>query len=178
MRRIVLFVSVILLNCLSIVFAEERDSHFAMSIGRTDIKGDIYHHQGTIFRMLGGQRFNDYISLEAGFIYYGEVEDNAGLDEMKIEGHAWDINLVVIAPLSNVFEAFGKVGASRWSFRGREEVSGVGAFRGKVDGEDPVYGAGFLFNVDHDSTIRLEYELSEFDDTDVKIISLGFQHRY
>ena len=137
LKKILLIAMVVVINCMSIVAAGERDSQFAMSIGRTDIKGDIYHHQGTVFKMSGGQRVSDYLSFDAGIIYYAEVKDTAGLNEMKIKGHAWNINILAIAPLTAMFEAFGKLGVSKWHFRGKEEVAGVGAFQGKADGEDP-----------------------------------------
>jgi len=170
--------SAILLTLSSVVAAEERNSNFALSIGRTDIKGNVYHLQGTVFKLSAGQRFSDYLLFEAGFVYYGEVEDTAGLDVLTIEGYAWNLHLLFIAPVSASFEPFGKIGVSKWHLSQKEEINGGGTLRGDADGEDIVYGAGFLFNVDHDSTIRIEYDLTEFDGTDVSAILLGFQHRY
>ena len=46
------------------------------------------------------------------------------------------------------------------------------------DGSDPVATLGFGYNIDYDSTIRLEYELSDYDDIRFTVISFGFQHNF
>ena len=46
------------------------------------------------------------------------------------------------------------------------------------DGTDAIYSLGIGYNVDYDSTVRLEYELSEYDILDYSVISFGFQHNF
>lgn len=161
---------------------EERNLSFNLFIGSTDIKEELFHDQTSIFKLQGGSRFSDFFALEVGFVYYGEGKDLRGNVERELEGHAIELQILGIAPLQSWFELFGKVGASKWRFKGKETtVVSPGVFvvsEGKVKGEDLIYGGGLLFNVDHDSTIRVEYEQYDFDGTDFKVLILGFMHRF
>lgn len=157
---------------------QDRNQNFNLSIGNTDFKEGDYHDQGALFKIHGGSRFGDFFALEAGFVYYAESTEVEGNIRLKSEGNGIEIQILGILPMTSWVELFGKVGVSKWRSTSKVEVINQGSVKLTTKGEDPIYGAGFLFNVDHDSTIRLEYEQYEFADTDIKAISLGFMHRY
>lgn len=160
---------------------EGRFAHFMLSIGRTDIQSDVFHHQGAITKLQGGYRFNDYIAIEIGFAYYQQTEDMAGTVEQEMTGAAFEGQLFFVIPLLHWCEPYGKLGASSWVFD-VEEPSGVDSGTGTFEGNDIIYGGGFFFHVDHDSTLRLEYEMVNFKDSDfdmeAKQISFGIHHRF
>ena len=167
---------------LSVVDNSERNAHFMLAFGRTDIKGNVFHHQGSISKLQGGYRFSDYLIFEAGFSFYGEAEDEAGTADQEITGGSFETQFLLIAPLMTWFEPYGKLGISSWFFDTTTVPVNIDSGNGEYEGSDLIYGAGFLFNIDHDSTLRLEYEMSSFKDAafdvDVKEILFAIQHRF
>lgn len=161
---------------------EERNAHFLLSFGRTDIKGNVFHHQGSMTKIQGGYRFSDFVAIEIGLVAYGEAKDIAGTAEQEIVGAAIEGQLFFIAPLLNWFEPYVKFGLSNWLFDVNQIPTNIDAGTGEFEGYDLIYGAGIMFNVDHDSTLRLEYEGASFKDSgfdvDLKAISFGIQHRF
>lgn len=161
---------------------EERNAHFLLSFGRTDIKGNVFHHQGGMSKIQGGYRFSDFVAIEIGLVAYGEAKDIAGTAEQEIVGAAIEGQLFFIAPLLYWLEPYAKFGISSWMFDVKQIPDNIDAGNGEFEGNDLIYGAGFIFNVDHDSSLRLEYEGASFKDSgfdvDLKAISFGIQHRF
>lgn len=161
---------------------EQRNAHFSLAFGRTDIKGDVFHHQGSLSKLQGGYRFSDYFAFEAGFVFYGESDDLASTNQQEISGGAIEAQFMLIAPLLSWFEPYGILGISSWLFDVKEVPDGIESGTGEFEGNDFIFGAGFLFNVDHDSSLRLEYEMSSFKDQDfdmdIKQVVFGIQHRF
>ena len=168
----------ICLSCTFSAFAEDRTGHLIMTIGDTIVKADGFEDEGVAFKLGAGYQVGDYFSLEYYFIYYGEETDETGNQKISSEGKAGVLQAVGITSLTSSIRLMGKAGISKWKFKNKLEVNNTLVSRSEVSDEDLIYGAGFLFDVDEDSTVRLEYEFSKYKETDYSIISFGFQHYF
>ncbi|WP_455199983.1 outer membrane beta-barrel protein [Kaarinaea lacus] len=91
-----------------------------------------------------------------------------------MKAYAAVLNGIAILPLGSLFELYGKAGVSKWKVEAELNSQNIGS----NDDIDPVYSLGFGYHIDYDSTIRLEYEISDYDDTTFSVISFGFQHNF
>ena len=176
-KKYLLIILLMYFSSFSTLHAEERNAHFLLTIGHTDFKDDVFHAQGLVQKLGGGYRFSDFVSFEVSLISYGEVSDTNGTVETDMVGAAIATQLMGLLPITNSIDIFGKAGVSYWKFEIKSEDPPL-ISRASEDGSDVIYGAGFLFRVDHDSTLRLEYELSDIGGIDIAAISFEIQHQF
>ena len=145
-------------------FAQAHDTGaFAgMSVGSSD--DDILNEEDNGYKLFVGYRFDRNFAGEIAFIDLGDFSGGA------IEQYGVAVDLMAIAPLSNNFELFGKLGLFSWT---------VEYPFSEDEGSDLMYGFGAQFHVAPQLSVRVEYE--EFLDVsggDVSLTSAGLSYRF
>ncbi|WP_455223075.1 outer membrane beta-barrel protein [Kaarinaea lacus] len=173
--KIFLFLLIALLNPL-VVHAEDRNrnANFFLTLGRTFI--DLYEEdeKATSLKFGTGYRFSDYAGFEVFYIYYGQISERVDVgNTITLNSSAFVINAIALYPINPLFDLYGKIGVSLWDAELKFQTSTF-----TDDGTDPIYTLGFGYNIDHDSTIRFEYERSNYGDAKFSVISFGFQHNF
>lgn len=159
------------------VAAEDRDrnANFFLTIGRTFVEDDDFKDEMNALKIGTGYKFSPYFGFELFYIYYGSISEKIdALNTGEFKAYAAALNGIAILPLGSLFELYGKAGISKWKVEAELNNANIAS----VDGEDPVFALGFGYHIDYDSTIRLEYEMSDYDGTTFSVISFGFQHNF
>ena len=105
--------------------------------------------------------YNDFGTQEGDVLQVPSVVDATGLSAFVTGG--LDFGL---------FGVFAKAGLVSW-----DADLDVGGLTGSEDGTDPAYGVGMRLTFSSIEA-RLEYELFDFDDVDVDMVSLGVIWRF
>ncbi len=124
----------------------------------------------TSFKLFGGYTVTENISIEAGYVNFGEfgVHYSDGIDTLttKVEGNALYVAAVGSIPFSQV-SFFGKFGFAQWNsdasltstFFAPESIS--------ESGTDPMIGLGIKFDASDSVAISAELErYKNFGDKD------------
>lgn len=160
-----------------VVHAEDRtrNANFFLTVGRTYVEYENDKENTGSIKFGTGYRISDYAGFEFYYIYYGQISERTdpGITN-TLKSDAFVFNVIGILPVSKSFDIYAKVGVSAWNWKA--DFPGIG--NQSEDGTDAIYSLGIGYNVDYDSTVRLEYELSEYDILDYSVISFGFQHNF
>jgi len=123
----------------------------------------------TGFKLFGGYQINKNFAAEAGYVSTGTAK--SGGVEFKATG--FTLAGVGMAPLNDQFSLFGTVGLFSWSV----DVTGIPS----ISGSDIFFGAGAMYNVSRDLSIRGEYDsykLGGDANTTVTALTIGVQFRF
>ncbi len=152
-----------------------RNTNFFLTLGRAFIEEDDFKDEMTSLKFGTGYRFSDYAGFELFYIYYGEISerDNLG-NNSSLKANALVINAIAVFPVNPSLDIYAKIGISSWD----AELELTNIATASAEGTDPVYTLGAGYNIDHDSTIRFEYEISDYEGTEFGVISTGFQHNF
>jgi opacity protein-like surface antigen len=152
-----------------------RNANFLLTLDRVFIKENGFEDEMTSLKFGTGYRFSDYAGFELFYIYYGEISerDNLG-NSSSLTASALVLNGIAVFPVNPLLDFYAKIGISSWD----AELELAGIATASEEGTDPVYTLGAGYNIDHDSTIRFEYELSDYEGTEFGVISAGFQHNF
>jgi len=139
----------------------------------------------TDWKVYGGWRLFRFFAVEAAYNDMGEVSaggtsDGSGFvwapGEVSQRASVDGISLATmgVLPLGK-FDLFAKVGYLFWDadLTVVNDALQGGSVRGSEDGEDTLYGAGFVWNYTGPGALRLEYELGKIDQLDINSLSAG-----
>lgn len=168
--------AIVLSTSLSVHAADRnRNANFFLTLGRTFLEVDGDKDETSALKIGGGYRFSSYAGFEIFYINYGRISERIDVgNSATFNSHAFILNGIAMFPVHPLFDLYAKVGISEWKW----EVNFPSIGSASKDGTDPVYTVGFGYNIDHDSTVRFEYERSEYDEIDYSVISFGFQHNF
>jgi len=136
--------------------------------------GPEIEEDDTAFKVFGGYKFDMSVvdlGLELGYIDFGEAEVNTPAGDFVFDPTGitlWGVAGFELGPV----DLFGKLGVAVWDV---ETTTFAGAT--SDDGTDFGLGLGAGFNIGK-FQIRGEYELVEFDDAELDIISAGVAWRF
>lgn len=127
----------------------------------------------TAFRVFGGWDFNEYFSVEAGYVDGGTASETftiSGIDvAVDIDVTGFDVMLQGMLPMGESFYAFAKAGMIFWD--ADFTASSMGVSDSESDsGDDLAYGAGFGVNLGDNAAVRVEYVMYDISDADVDSI--------
>ena len=111
------------------------------------------------------------IAIEAAYNDFGSQEGD--VLQVPADVDATGLSAFVVGGLDfGIFGIFAKAGMVSW-----DADLNVGGQRGSDDGTDPAYGVGarLMFS---SLEARLEYEVFDFDDVDLDMVSLGLIWRF
>jgi OmpA-OmpF porin, OOP family len=134
---------------------------------------------GTAWRVFGGYQFNPYLGFEIGYADFGKfIKRSVPGTVVDFQGEAIDTVLLITMPFTPQFSLFGKWGI--FHFEMDRNITGVGAGKTSVDGNDTTWGLGAKYNLSRNVALRLEWQryydvgdASIFGKTDVEVWSLG-----
>ncbi|MEM6818845.1 MAG: porin family protein [Pseudomonadota bacterium] len=128
----------------------------------------------TAFKVFAGYDFDlpvVKLAVEAGYVDFGAPDLDILGDPLTVETTA--LNLWGILGVDvGLVDLYGKVGYASWE----ADVSLQGVSDSE-DGNDLAYGLGAAFGIGP-VQIRGEYELYEFEDVDVSMLSLGVSYKF
>lgn len=149
------------------------------------------------FKLIAGYQFNDYLSLEGGYVDLGKLSYFSDVTLTNPEGEIFDIhmdgiveidgliiNIVGSYPIAEQFSIYTKVGMFSWE---REAVHNSSSTHFEErptyysvdrsgDGSDVFYGLGLSYNW-NSFYFRVEYEKFKSDD-DIDTFSLGAVYHF
>mgnify|MGYP001819108995 CR=1 FL=1 len=122
----------------------------------------------TAWKVFGGYKFTDKLSAEGSYMNLGDVYKNGENSDVS----AFSAHGVGTLPVSEQFDVFAKVGATRWNSDNTVgSESGFGAS----------YGVGAKMNINETTKLRAEWErvldveTSPTDSTDINMLSIGVE---
>jgi hypothetical protein len=107
------------------------------------------------------------LSVEGGYVDFGSGDDDVLGETIETDASGLTLSVVGFLPIGPI-DLFGKVGVIDWDLD--IESTSLGNFGDS--GTDLAYGAGAQFRLGS-LAFRAEYELFDFDGSDVDLISAG-----
>ena len=141
--------------------------------GTLDIEDDggSFDEDSAPYKIMAGYIFDMPvvdIAIEAAWNDFGSQEDDFGLQKLEADG----LSAFVVGGVDfGLFGIFAKAGMVSWD----ADLSGI--FNESESGTDPAYGIGMRLTFSSIEA-RLEYEVFDFDDVDVDMVSLGLLWRF
>lgn len=134
---------------------------------------DEFDEDDSGFKIWGGYHFSKFFGIEGGYYDLGEPGDELPiLGDLDLEVTSWNVAAKGRLPIGKRIELFAKAGAFLWDI----EIGGT-SIDDDDDGTDFGYGAGISVLLSK-IELRAEYEIVEFDDADLDIISVGAAWRF
>jgi hypothetical protein len=154
--------------------AVDNGIYLGASIGQGGVQADgvydgsNFDASSTGYKLIGGWRFIDWLSVEANYLDLGTGDDKIEGVKVQSDVSGASLSAVGFLPVGPV-DLFVRVGAVNWN--ADLDVSG---FSGKLsdDGTDLTYGIGAQFRV-WSLSVRGEYEIFDVEGADVDMISVG-----
>lgn len=122
----------------------------------------------TAWKVFGGYKITEKLAVEGAYLNIGDLYKNGQNSDIS----AFTINGVGTLPVTEKFDVFGKLGATRWS----SDNTG-----GSESGFGMTYGVGAKMNLNETTKLRAEWEkvtdieTSNTEKTDVNVLSLGVE---
>ena len=142
--------------------------------GSLDIEDDggSFDQDSAPYKIMAGYIFDMPvvdIAIEAAWNDFGSQEDSTGLISLDANG----LSAFVVGGVDfGLFGIFAKAGMVSW-----DADLDIGGLRDSEDGTDPAYGVGMRLTFSSVEA-RLEYEVFDFNDVDVDMVSLGVLWRF
>ncbi len=162
-------------------------------------------NKDTSYSLGAGYRFNDYVSVEGGYLdlvevsakasgsvsgtYYGTPFTATGTFSAQSDAKGWFLGPKFTLPLSKQMDLYGKVGYYFWdsdttaTFTGSVTFGGVtypagGSVKLSDNGEDPYYGVGLAYRFTDRIGIQAGFTRYTVQDTDVDNLALGLTFKF
>jgi hypothetical protein len=122
----------------------------------------------TAWKVFGGYKFTDRLSAEAAYLNLGDIHKNGENSDISAFG-AYGVGTL---PVTEQFDIFAKVGATRWSSDNTSSDQ---------NGFSASYGVGAKMNINETTKLRAEWEkvldveTSNTESTDVNMLSVGIE---
>jgi OmpA-OmpF porin, OOP family len=156
------FGGMLMLGAASMAHAEP---YMGLQVGSLDYDLPNFD-KATSVEVLGGYKLNENFGVELNYVDFGDSED--GMPPVwTLSGDTFGVAARFIAPLSDQFELYGRLGMHTWSLDLKEEGYGTLA---KDDGTDTFYGVGVNFNLSPSISLGAGYTVFNMDQEDATII--------
>lgn len=153
--------------------AAHAGGYVGAAIGQTNVDTSGFDDPIS-FSISGGYRIHNNFAVEASYINLGE-SDNDLAPVWTLEADGFNLSVVGIAPISEQWELYGKLGMFLWDFTLEEENFGTLA---ADDGSDISFGVGASFKMSDALSIAAEYQRFDVADVDVSNFSLGVRFSF
>ena len=190
--------------------ADEKGFYGIVELGQSEADisapaGVSVDNKDTSYSLGAGYRFNDYVSVEGGYLdlvevsakasgsgsgtYYGTPITFTGTLSAQSDAKGWFLGPKFTLPLSKQMDLYGKVGYYFWDSDTTATLTGSGTFGGvpytvgvtaKVtdSGEDPYYGVGLAYRFTDRLGIQAGFTRYSVQDTDVDNLALGLTFKF
>ena len=140
-----------------------------------------YKSSQTGYKLIGGWRFIDWMSVEANWVDLGTGDDKVGIFDEKVKAEVgvdgWSLSVLGFVPIGPV-DLFARVGAFAWDSEaklkgGVDPDFGIENSKASESGTDLTYGIGAQFRV-WSLALRAEYEVFDVSDLNTSdMFSIG-----
>lgn len=164
--------------CVAALPAGAGDWMVGGSAGQSTVEVDSagFDESDTGFKLFGGWNAMTHLRVEGGYADLGGPSGSVDGVDAEADVSAWDAFATGVIPLGK-WELFGKAGFVMWDADVRVS-SGPFSVRESSDGTDIAYGVGTAYRLGDGFGLRLEWEVFDFDDADVNMISGGIEFRF
>jgi outer membrane immunogenic protein len=139
-----------------------------------DASGASFDQDSAPYKIMAGYIFDMPVvdfAIEAAYNDFGSQDGDILLVPAEVDADG--LSAFVVAGVDfGLFGIFAKAGMVSWD----AEISS-GGFSASEDGTDPAYGLGMRLTFSSIEA-RLEYEVFDFDDVDLDMVSLGLIWRF
>lgn len=171
MKRHVLYTALIT-GFLSFNTALANDTYIGGSIGSSDFEG--WDDKGTSFEIKIGHMFSKNFGVEASFINFGDTSDD--IDPVwTIDAQAIKVAGIASLPVNDQLSVFAKAGFHSWELELEEDGAG------KIDEADDTdfnFGFGAAYKVAQNISVDVQYNVYDFDGSDLDNISAGINYHF
>jgi OOP family OmpA-OmpF porin len=192
--------------------AQDRGAYIGFDLGRARLQADhqavdqgivrsgfatsqtTLDERDTTWKLFVGHQFYRNFAIEGGYTDFGRFSLTtmttapAGQIGGSIRAHAWSLDAVGLAPLSERVSVFGKVGVQRWDTDTQLAAAGAGAASRAsygARGNDWKLGLGARYDFSHRVGVRVEWErfVNVGDNAasgggNIDLIAVGLQYRF
>jgi OOP family OmpA-OmpF porin len=134
------------------------------------LDGERFNYDADSFgyKLIGGWRFLDWLSVEANWVDLGTADDKISGQKIETSVDGFSGSVVGFLPIGPV-DLFARAGAIAWN----ADIRAPGLASDSDDGTDFTWGVGAQFRV-WSLSLRAEYEQFDVADADtVDLISVG-----
>ena len=130
---------------------------------------DTMDDRDIAFDLFAGFNINEALSVELGWVNFGEVEKI----ESAFEASAFHVAVLGSLSLQSDLNLYGKLGMTSWDADISEGVTSV-----NDSGADVFFGAGIDYQVGVNSSVRFSADWYSLGDEDVAVYSIGAKQRF
>lgn len=161
------------------VQAEEQAFYAGSGAGiyYVDLDGMEFDESAMAVRLFGGYRFNEYVSVEAGFGKLFEASTDIEGVDVDLDGTTWDLSVRPSVPLSDNFTAFAVLGLTQYDLELSASALGVTESTSDKD-EDLHYGVGGQFLLNDVWKVRGEWTILDASGGDFGMLSLSAVYNF
>jgi len=149
------------------------------SVGYVNIEdsdpGFDFEATDTGYKIFASYEFSNHLGIEAGYIDFGEPNDQFQGLNGEIDASGWNLYGVGNLPLTDGVDLFAKAGIVSWD--ADSIIDGI--LVDTEDGEDLALGFGARWNLNENFGFRAEADWFDIDEADsVWMASIGFELRF
>lgn len=176
------------LMVLSANAADKNNWYVGGSMGQSKVDSEIKLSNSTesldekddAYKIFAGYQYNKYVS---GEIFYADLasvtySNSNGNINAKSDSKSYGIAAVASLPLHKYFVPFAKVGIQHWDTKITWTDNNSTSYWVKGKGTKPMYGLGINFPITDYFTLRTEYEIYKFKNSDYKFLSAGLVFKF
>jgi hypothetical protein len=159
------------------------NGYVGLNVGKPDYKlgctaGFSCDDPNASFHVYTGGSFNDWLGVEAGYLYMGKADRQGG----TTRGHGINLSVVGTVPVSQSVKLFGKLGTTY----GRTTIS-ANALSGEITGDESGFGAAYALGASLDvnpaTAVLLEWDRHEMKFAGrgrepIEALSVGVKFRF
>lgn len=167
MKRLLLL-CLLLLSPRALLAENEVYGGVGLGYGTVEIDVPIGTFEGAsiLTKLTLGGHFTDYFAVEAGYVWFGKVDDNVRSDptlpaaNRSVDTTGYDLFVLGAWPLDPDLLVYGKLGFIGWDAKVRDANADLS---GNLDGTDLAWGLGFDFRGTDSWRVRVEAEFFDMD---------------
>jgi OOP family OmpA-OmpF porin len=212
MTRVRVAAALALLACALPAAAQVTGGYLGLGFGQSRIQADVgaidaaarrlgfgssatsADETDTAIKVYLGHRYNRHFAVEAGYTDFGRFSLStattgpAASTAGELRGHALNLDAVGIAPVSDRFMLFGKVGIQRWQLSANSAALNAGVptmAMASARGNDWKLGLGAQYDFSRKVAVRFEWErFVNVGDTpttgrgNIDVLAIGVQYKF
>src|SRR5690606_20389278 len=117
-----------------------------------------------------GANFTDWFGIEAGYVDFGEIDDEGGF----LDSNGVTAALSFHIPIHEAVSLSLRGGQMWWDSTG-SAVAPLNEFEFDADGEDPFYGVGAHFGSGEGVGVNVRYDRYELGEADIDVPSVNLE---
>jgi len=143
-----------------------------------DFDGLTINTDSTSFRILGGWRFNENFSIEAGYHDFGDFEQQidigGSLVTVGLSADGYTLGVAGALPVTDRISLIGRLGMFFWD--GAAEINNVS--QATPEDSNLYFSGGASYALTERFSLVGDWSRYDLDDTQSNVISAGFRYQF